>query len=160
MTVKFTENTSTHPPHDPQLWLKDDATNKPNRNQVYGMHMISTWEKKGESYYFNNRHTTFRPKPNIIGCWCANPKKGSCTTGSIFSQFGGKKIRAWFKQGNRMYWESIRTYMALHLPPPLNLLVQDLFFPLHLYLHLYSHIFRNLYVLFKTYLYMEYLDEW
>jgi hypothetical protein len=40
MVEKLEENTSTHPLYDSKLWLEAEATNGPNRNQVYGMSRI------------------------------------------------------------------------------------------------------------------------
>lgn len=42
MAMKFSEDTSTHHPCDPQvLWLEAAKIHGPNRNKVYGMPMTS-----------------------------------------------------------------------------------------------------------------------
>jgi hypothetical protein len=46
MTTKFSEDTSTHHPHDPQLWLEAAKIHRPGRNKVYGMPIASAWEMK------------------------------------------------------------------------------------------------------------------
>jgi hypothetical protein len=40
MFVKHEKDTSVNPPHNPKLWMKARATDRPNKNQVYGMPMI------------------------------------------------------------------------------------------------------------------------
>jgi hypothetical protein len=39
MVAKFDEDTFTHPPHNPRVWLEVATNNGPNMNQVYGMLM-------------------------------------------------------------------------------------------------------------------------
>ena len=63
MIVKHEEGVSTHPPHDPQLWLKIEVTNESDKNWVYDIN--SRYNEKLD--YFNDRHTTFQLKLGIIG---------------------------------------------------------------------------------------------
>jgi hypothetical protein len=117
MTAKFTKNNFTHPPHDPQLWLKDDATNRPNRNQVYGMHMISTWEIRASRIISTIDTPHFDPSLKSPNVYVLVQKRVREELEVYLLNLEEKK-KSMIQTRNRMYWEPIRTYMALHLPPP------------------------------------------
>lgn len=46
MIVKFSDDTSTHPAHDPQLWLEVAASDGLDMNQVNGMLMTYVQEMR------------------------------------------------------------------------------------------------------------------
>jgi hypothetical protein len=48
MIAKVSDDTSTHPPYDPQIWLEALISDEPDRNQVYDLPMTLAWELKAD----------------------------------------------------------------------------------------------------------------
>jgi len=88
MIVKHGEGVSTHPPHDPQLWLKIEVTNESDKNWVYDIN--SRYNDKLD--YFNDRHTTFQLKLGIIGHWGDGSRS---SLGTTYSNNGINKRWSW-----------------------------------------------------------------